>query len=59
MIKGPSLQNFCPEKAIFHWLDGHKRHIGDYTMKANSLLNEAAAKNKTYKLAIFGNFIQT
>lgn len=44
MIEGPSLQDFCPEKALSHWLNGHKRHIGGHTMKADSLLNEAAAK---------------
>ena len=44
MIEGPSPQNFCTEKAISHWLDGHKGHIGGHTMKAVSLLNEAAAK---------------
>ena len=44
MIEGPSLQNFSTDKAISHWLDGHKGHIGGHTMKAVSLLNEAAAK---------------
>ena len=60
MINGPSLQKFCPEKVISHWLGGHKRHIGGYTMKADSLLNEAAAKKiKRIKLAIYGIFIST
>ena len=59
MIKGPSLQNFCPEKAISHWLDGHKIHIGGHTMKADSLMNKAAAKNKTYKTCNFWYFIST
>ena len=59
MIKGPSLQNFCPEKAISHWLDGHKIHIGGHTMKPDSLMNKAAAKNKTYKTCNFWYFIST
>ena len=36
LIKGPSPQNFCPEKAISHRLDGHKRHISGHTMKVDS-----------------------
>ena len=48
MIKGHSLQKFCPEKAISHWLNGHKRQIGGHTMKADSFLNKPAA-NKQIK----------
>jgi hypothetical protein len=35
MIEGPSLQSFCPDKAVSNWLDGHKRHIGSHSVKVN------------------------
>ena len=52
MIKGPSFQNFCPEKTISQWLDCHKRHSGGHTIKADSLLNEAAAKKLIKQLNV-------